>query len=52
MTWLRHRKDYLSWEDYSARLAALDHARFVSDTARRSLQNFWEKRRRTHGPSP
>lgn len=40
----RNSESYLIWEEYSQLIAQRDHLRFITETARKSMENYWHKR--------
>ncbi|MBL7100483.1 MAG: hypothetical protein ISS23_00850 [Nanoarchaeota archaeon] len=43
MVFKRNSESYLAWEEYSELIAQRDHLRFISETARKSIDNYWRK---------
>jgi len=39
------KKGYMEWEDYIARINAIERLLFVSETAEQSIKNYWSKKR-------
>lgn len=42
---IRARQDYMEWEDYLWKIAAIERIMFISETAEKSIKNYWRKRK-------
>jgi len=44
----RYKRDkILTWKQYSTLIKNIDHIRFMDQTARESVRNYWKNRERT-----
>lgn len=44
MIFERNSESYMAWEEYSKKIAEIDRVRFIAETAKQSIKNYWQKR--------
>jgi len=43
MLFKQNSDSYLTWEEYSKLITERDHINFITQTARKSIENYWKK---------